>query len=649
MLASAPVRAAGERVAGLCRCSARRSRFCALFGGGPSDAPLVWIGGLALLLGARAPRCARRRDSGPAMLLLGSLFGLAVWSGLSTLWSISPDRTWTTRTGRSSTPPSRSSGVLVGARVSRERLAEGAALLLARSSSSALVAKCVPALYSDYGRVARLRAPLGYWNELALLCAAGVPVALWLARVRRRATRGVAAPLRARRHAAPDVLALRGRARLRRGRSRGCCSTAESRREPRRGRSSPAAREGRRSRSRLRCPGSPMICSRGHVRVHDSWIFALVLVAVRRSSVCPARALRTREATRERRARIERGAAIAASCCSSRSSLLSIVFAGRLWSDFTNPARPVSNSTRHLGSARSNRWTWWQEAWHAFTRHPFGGTGAGTFELTNQMLRRRPIVVGRAAQRRRCSSSARPASSASCSTSAPPPARSGAHGARGATRPGSRSGLPSPRSSCTRSSTRTGTTSRPAGRCSSSPAHSLARPPAGGAARGPPPARLPSAPSQSRSPAIYSLAAPWLAQRSRTRATRTRERRRALLRPADRSTRSSTGRRSRTRRGYSPQAARSTATPSTLEPENAETGTQLGAFYFRYKAVAATRTRRSTTRTRTTASARPREHCGLLDQARTKATGYTPPKRQVPSIRTIFEPLSWPASGRRPA
>ena len=46
-----------------------------------------------------------------------------------------------------------------------------------------------------------------------------------------------------------------------------------------------------------------------------------------------------------------------------------------------------------LGSAKSNRWVWWQEAWHAFTRHPGGGTGAGTFELTNQMLRTTPVVV----------------------------------------------------------------------------------------------------------------------------------------------------------------------------------------------------------------------------------------------------------------
>jgi tetratricopeptide (TPR) repeat protein len=51
------------------------------------------------------------------------------------------------------------------------------------------------------------------------------------------------------------------------------------------------------------------------------------------------------------------------------------------------------NTQTRFGSAKSNRWTWWEEAWHAFTRHPGGGTGAGTFELTNQMLRHSPVVV----------------------------------------------------------------------------------------------------------------------------------------------------------------------------------------------------------------------------------------------------------------
>ena len=76
MLASPPVRAAGERVGGL---AAAAICFCALFfGGGDSNAPIVWIGGLALVLAA----ALLLRPSGlsaPGALFLGSLFGLGVW------------------------------------------------------------------------------------------------------------------------------------------------------------------------------------------------------------------------------------------------------------------------------------------------------------------------------------------------------------------------------------------------------------------------------------------------------------------------------------------------------------------------------------------------------------------------------------------
>jgi hypothetical protein len=97
----------------------------------------------------------------------------------------------------------------------------------------------------------------------------------------------------------------------------------------------------------------------------------------------------------ERRARVERLAGSAALVLALAGLGVSIAFAGHIWREFTNPASSqLTNTVCHLCSVNSsNRWTWWQEAWHAFTRHPVGGTGAGTFELTNQMLRRAPIVV----------------------------------------------------------------------------------------------------------------------------------------------------------------------------------------------------------------------------------------------------------------
>jgi hypothetical protein len=92
MLASAVVPAAGVRaVPGL---AGLVLSFCALFfANGLADAPLVWIGGLALLLAAAAVAWAPA--PGPAALAyVGCLFGLAVWCGLTMLWSASPDRSW---------------------------------------------------------------------------------------------------------------------------------------------------------------------------------------------------------------------------------------------------------------------------------------------------------------------------------------------------------------------------------------------------------------------------------------------------------------------------------------------------------------------------------------------------------------------------
>ena len=156
---------------------------------------------------------------------------------------------------------------------------------------------------------------------------------------------------------------------------------------------------------------------------------------------------------RARASRLRRAGARASSASPGIAALalavaglaVSIVFAGRIWSEFTNPSNTqVTNTTGRLGSAKSNRWVWWEEAWHAFTRHPGGGTGAGTFELTNQMLRTY------ARRRRRAAQHAAPVPERDGDRRLPAlsrrarQARSGAPGARGATRPGSRSGSASP-------------------------------------------------------------------------------------------------------------------------------------------------------------------------------------------------------------
>src|SRR4051794_38091174 len=123
MLASPPVRAAGQRFGGLAPALAAAAvSFCALFfGGGHSNAPLVWIGGLALVLAAVLLLDAPRLDA-PAALFLGSLFGLTLWVGITMVWSISPDRTWQFTNRTIVYAAFALLGLLVGARTSRARI-----------------------------------------------------------------------------------------------------------------------------------------------------------------------------------------------------------------------------------------------------------------------------------------------------------------------------------------------------------------------------------------------------------------------------------------------------------------------------------------------------------------------------------------------
>ena len=217
MLPSSPVRTAGERWAGpgLAGAAAAAVCFCALFfSGGDAEAPLVWIGGLALLLAAClaaavfAGVVASPLIDRPAAVFLGGLLGLVAWSGASTLWSISPDLSWSTTNRTLVYAAFAVAGVLAGGLRpgSATWLARAAAALLALVLGWALLAKCVPVLYPSYGRqpglgaslgLARLRSPVGYWNELALLGDVAVPVALWLAapRVRRAGLRAGGAVL----------------------------------------------------------------------------------------------------------------------------------------------------------------------------------------------------------------------------------------------------------------------------------------------------------------------------------------------------------------------------------------------------------------------------------------------------------------------
>jgi len=415
MLASPHVRAASERLGalepGIAAPTLAAAAVCAaalLFGGGFDDPRLVWIGGAVLGLAALLAAAALLRALPapaldlPGSVFLGCLFGLATWAGLSTLWSVSPDRSWAYTNRTLVYAAFALLGVLVSAFLPRlTRLAEPAAALIAVVIVWALVVKCAPALYSDYGRVARLRAPLGYWNELALVCVVAVPLALWLA-----APPGRSALVRA---GGASLLFLATVTLLltysRFGVVLACLAAAAW---------VLLERDRLESLAVLALAGGlgvgvfgialalPGITNDGEprsTRAHDGWIFALVVLGGVALVFAAARVLGGLEARSpllpDRRRRLERAAGIAALALAIAGVVLSVVFAGRIWHEFTNPvSSQISSTSNRLGSASSsNRWRWWGEEWHAFTAHPLGGTGAGTFKVTDLRVRNSPITT----------------------------------------------------------------------------------------------------------------------------------------------------------------------------------------------------------------------------------------------------------------
>ena len=63
---------------------------------------------------------------------------------------------------------------------------------------------------------------------------------------------------------------------------------------------------------------------------------------------------------------------------------------GDAWNEFRNPpAVQVTNDPSRLADLSSNhRWTWWTQAWTIFRDNPLGGTGAGTYALARQPIRK---------------------------------------------------------------------------------------------------------------------------------------------------------------------------------------------------------------------------------------------------------------------
>jgi hypothetical protein len=135
------------------------------------------------------------------------------------------------------------------------------------------------------------------------------------------------------------------------------------------------------------------------VRAHDGRLFGLAVVLGVAAVAAAAWFLLGRELAVERRRLVLRAAVGAIAVVVVAAAVGAVVHAGgpvafakARWYDF---AKTQSSPTpgRIVGTSSGNRWGWWQDAWDAWTRHPAGGTGAGSFRLTSTVRAHNPALI----------------------------------------------------------------------------------------------------------------------------------------------------------------------------------------------------------------------------------------------------------------
>src|SRR5262245_22681527 len=313
-----------------------------------------------------------------------------VWAGVTVLWSVLPDRSWDYFNRGLGYFAFAVVGAFAGSALSTRAGAWLLGALVSVTCLWALAGKAVPALYEDYGRLARLRSPVGYWNALALVMVFGLPIALWAASSRRHsrvvragAVVGLYALLIAlvltysRGGLLTAVVALALWFALTRERFESLAAIVAG--------GVPAALV---SGVALLLPGIADDGQSHSVRVHDGSSFGLVFLLGAGGAFAAAYFLHYRPGAERERLLLRVAAGLAIVCVAA--AIVAVSARGNPLGATT----AVGSGPSRLGeSSLNNRWGWWKEAWHGFAGEPLGGTGAGSFEVVHRKFRESAVDV----------------------------------------------------------------------------------------------------------------------------------------------------------------------------------------------------------------------------------------------------------------
>ncbi len=366
--------------------------------------PWVWTGTLRIA----APRTAA--------IAVGLLAAFAIWSGITMLWSVAPDQTWSEVNRVATYVLVLTLAIAIGSSHARglELIVLGFVLVALAVTAYALGQKLFPGLHvrgvfdlNQAGPLPRLQEPLGYWNALALFIAMAVPPTLACAADTSRPRRLRVAALCAIALMAATIVFTYSRGGLL---ALGIALVVA------------ILISGDRLRVAMWLAlaavagvpvvvfglASPQLNTAGETlgsREVAGLILAGLVVLSLIALVVGARKLMAMESririTPERLPGLRRLAVLGA-VIAVAGVLMALAFSSRgltgtvshAWKTFTATQSATGNDPQRLLSADSqNRWVWWKEAAGAFSDRPLGGWGSGSFSVVHLLYRRNDLSV----------------------------------------------------------------------------------------------------------------------------------------------------------------------------------------------------------------------------------------------------------------